>query len=139
MSYRTHQLRLLPRLAATYALHAAQQRLVADAHKSLTEGSTDQRRLEPEAAGLKALTSRHATDTIQEGRECAAEPATWANRFAELKADTDIFTTFEGDNTVLLQLVAKALPRRVPGQTFGDLDPRARAASSPARSGGTVL
>jgi acyl-CoA oxidase len=27
---------------------------------------------------------------------------------AALKADTDIFTTFEGDNTVLMQLVAKA-------------------------------
>ena len=24
------------------------------------------------------------------------------NRFAALKADTDIFTTFEGDNTVLM-------------------------------------
>jgi acyl-CoA oxidase len=31
------------------------------------------------------------------------------NRFAALKADTDVFTTFEGDNTVLLQLVAKGL------------------------------
>ena len=31
-----------------------------------------------------------------------------ANRFASLKADTDIFTTFEGDNTVLMQLVAKS-------------------------------
>ena len=31
------------------------------------------------------------------------------NRFAALKADSDIFTTFEGDNTVLLQLVAKGL------------------------------
>ena len=29
------------------------------------------------------------------------------NRFAALKADTDVFTTFEGDNHVLLQLVAK--------------------------------
>lgn len=31
------------------------------------------------------------------------------NRFAALKADTDVFTTFEGDNHVLLQLVAKGL------------------------------
>ena len=30
-------------------------------------------------------------------------------RFAALKADTDVFTTFEGDNSVLLQLVAKGL------------------------------
>ncbi|HEY9289345.1 MAG TPA: acyl-CoA dehydrogenase, partial [Candidatus Dormibacteraeota bacterium] len=31
------------------------------------------------------------------------------NRLTQLKADTDIFATFEGDNTVLLQLVAKGL------------------------------
>ena len=31
------------------------------------------------------------------------------NRLPHLKADTDVFTTFEGDNTVLLQLVAKGL------------------------------
>src|SRR5260370_5644078 len=33
----------------------------------------------------------------------------FVNRFAALNADTDIFTTFEGDNTVLMQLVAKNL------------------------------
>src|SRR6478672_1819923 len=33
----------------------------------------------------------------------------WENRLPMLKADTDVFTTFEGDNTVLLQLVAKGL------------------------------
>jgi acyl-CoA oxidase len=32
----------------------------------------------------------------------------WENRLGELKADTEIFTTFEGDNTVLMQLVAKS-------------------------------
>lgn len=31
------------------------------------------------------------------------------NRFAALKADTDVYATFEGDNTVLMQLVAKNL------------------------------
>ena len=32
-----------------------------------------------------------------------------ANLLPQLKADTDVFTTFEGDNTVLLQLVAKTI------------------------------
>ena len=31
------------------------------------------------------------------------------NRFDALRADTDVFTTFEGDNHILLQLVAKGL------------------------------
>src|SRR5215204_6391001 len=33
----------------------------------------------------------------------------WHARIGELRADTDIFTTFEGANTVSLQLVAKGL------------------------------
>ena len=43
------------------------------------------------------------------------------NRFAALKADTDVFTTFEGDNTVLLQLVAKGLLTDY-ASDFEDLD-----------------
>ncbi len=40
----------------------------------------------------------------------AAGTAIWSRRGCpQLKADTDVFTTFEGDNTVLLQLVAKGL------------------------------
>lgn len=62
------------------------------------------------AAGLKAYSTWHATDTIQACREaCGGQGYLAVNRLAALKADTDVFTTFEGDNTVLLQLVAKSL------------------------------
>lgn len=62
------------------------------------------------AAGTKALGTWHATRTIQECREaCGGAGYLSVNRFAALKADSDIFTTFEGDNHVLLQLVAKGL------------------------------
>jgi len=68
------------------------------------------RELETMAAGLKAVGTWHATATIQDCREaCGGQGYLRANRFAALKADTDVFTTFEGDNTVLLQLVAKNL------------------------------
>ena len=43
------------------------------------------------------------------------------NRFDALRADTDVFTTFEGDNTILLQLVAKGLLTDY-RDAFGDLD-----------------
>jgi acyl-CoA oxidase len=43
------------------------------------------------------------------------------NRFAALKADTDVFTTFEGDNHVLLQLVAKGLLTDYAGE-FEEMD-----------------
>ena len=93
------------------------------------EPSDQQRReLETYAAGLKAVASWHATDTIQACREaCGGAGYLRANRFAALKADTDVFTTFEGDNTVLLQLAAKNLLTGFKDQ-FGELDPLGVAA-----------
>jgi len=68
------------------------------------------RELESRAAGTKALGTWHGTRTIQECREaCGGAGYLAENRFAALKADSDVFTTFEGDNHVLLQLVAKGL------------------------------
>ena len=113
LDYRAHQRRLLPRLATTYAIHFAQRELVAELHKSLTSDDYDdhqQRQLEARAAGVKAASTWHATDTIQACREaCGGAGYLMVNRFAAMKADTDVFTTFEGDNTILLQLVAKGL------------------------------
>jgi acyl-CoA oxidase len=128
MDYRTHQRRLLIPLAHTYALHFAQDRLRCQLHDVFTdrEGKTtdiDRRKLETFAAALKATETWHATKTIQEAREaCGGAGYLRANRFAALKADTDVFTTFEGDNTVLLQLVAKSLLTEYKDQ-FGELDP----------------
>jgi acyl-CoA oxidase len=80
------------------------------------------RELESRAAGTKALATWHATRTIQECREaCGGAGYLSVNRFAALKADTDVFTTFEGDNTVLLQLVAKGLLTDY-SSDFEDLD-----------------
>ena len=113
MEYRTHQRRLLTRLARTYALHFSQQRLTEEFHRVFTSDDDEaraRRELESWAAGQKAAATWHATDTIQECREaCGGQGYLAENRFTELKADTDVFTTFEGDNTVLMQLVAKSL------------------------------
>jgi acyl-CoA oxidase len=80
------------------------------------------RELESRAAGTKALATWHATGTIQECREaCGGAGYLSVNRFDALKADTDVFTTFEGDNTVLLQLVAKGLLTDY-SSDFEDLD-----------------
>src|SRR5690606_20525924 len=60
--------------------------------------------------GVKAWGSWNAVETLQTCRECCGGQGYMAvNRFGALKADTDVFTTFEGDNTVLMQLVAKGL------------------------------
>ncbi|TCO30360.1 acyl-coenzyme A oxidase [Kribbella steppae] len=125
LDYRMHQRRLLPLLARTYALHFAQGELVDEFVRIFDDSSNehDRRALEAQAAGTKALGTWHATETIQTCREaCGGAGYLAENRLATLKADTDVFTTFEGDNTVLLQLVAKGLLTDY-RESFGKLDP----------------
>jgi acyl-CoA oxidase len=109
LDYPATQRRLMPLLANAYALDFAVKRLVRVRDQSLGRG-TDARPIESLAAGIKAFSTWTAIHTIQVCREsCGGEGYMFANRFAALKADADIFTTFEGDNTVLMQLVAKNL------------------------------
>jgi acyl-CoA oxidase len=128
LDYGLHQRRLLPLLAENYALHFAQEELALRTHEVFSvptgddEDESARRELESRAAGTKALGTWHATRTIQECREaCGGAGYLAVNRFAALKADTDVFTTFEGDNHVLLQLVAKGLLTDYASE-FEDLD-----------------
>src|SRR5213080_1279797 len=125
LDYLQHQRRLLPALATTYALHFAQEALVESLHKAADGDSaneSEQRQLETLAAGLKAVSTWHTTQTIQTCREaCGGAGYLSVNRLTELKADTDVFTTFEGDNTVLLQLVARGLLTNFRDE-FGSMD-----------------
>jgi acyl-CoA oxidase len=108
LDYRTHKRRLLPRLATTYALHFALDDLTSRFAAAGPEDDLD--RVEAEANALKAYATWHTTDTLQAAREaCGGQGYRADNRIAALKADTDVFTTFEGDNTVLLLQVAKGL------------------------------
>ena len=113
MDYLVHQQRLLPLIARSYALQFAQNELVGELHEIQSTEIPDpeaQRELESLAAGLKAANTQHATRAIQEAREaCGGAGYLAENRLIELRADTDVFTTFEGDNHVLMQLVAKQL------------------------------
>lgn len=107
MDYRTHKRRLIPRIAETYGLHFATRHL---RERYLNKSEEDSREVEALAAGLKAQASWRALDTIQESREaCGGEGYMTRNRIAQLRKDVDIYTTFEGDNTVLMMLVARGL------------------------------
>lgn len=129
LDYLAHQRKLLPGLARTYAMRFAQNELVEMLHDIQTTreagGDVDekrQRELESRAAGTKALSTWHATAAIQACREaCGGQGYLSENRLGALRADTDVFTTFEGDNTVLLQLVAKGLISGY-ADDFGHLD-----------------
>ncbi|MEN1783578.1 MAG: acyl-CoA dehydrogenase [Bacteroidota bacterium] len=107
IDYPTHQLRLIPKVASCYVYHFALERAMAD--YAAIKGD-DKRKIETQVAGLKAVITWFATAAIQEAREaCGGKGYLLENRIADLKNDSDIFTTFEGDNTVLLQLAAKGV------------------------------
>ena len=113
LDYQRHQRRLFTRLATTYATGFAHEQLLQkfdDVFSGAHDTDEDRQDLETLAAALKALSTWHALDTLQECREaCGGAGFLIENRFASLRADLDVYATFEGDNTVLLQLVAKRL------------------------------
>jgi acyl-CoA oxidase len=132
----------MPLLAKTYALHFAQDELRQKFHAVFSQDDPperERRELESLAAAMKATASWHATKTIQTCRECCGGAGYMSrNRFAALKADTDIFTTFEGDNVVLMMLAAKGLLTDYKDQ-FGDLDPREMVTFVAAQAVETVV
>jgi len=106
LNYRSHQRRLMPLLANAYALHFSLQYLT---DRFLHRKEEDMQEIEALAAGLKSFSTWNTTATLQECREaCGGKGYLSENRIDALKNDTEIYTTFEGDNTVLMQLVAKS-------------------------------
>lgn len=126
LDYQRHQRRLLPRLATTYAAGFAHEKLLRafdEVFSGVNDTEQSRQDLETLAAGLKALSTWHALDTLQEAREaCGGAGFLAENRLTQLRADLDVYATFEGDNTVLLQLVAKRLLTDV-GRRFKDAQP----------------
>lgn len=58
------------------------------------------------SAGLKAYITSYTAKALNTCREsCGGHGYAAVNRFGALRNDHDIFQTFEGDNTVLLQQV----------------------------------
>lgn len=105
LNYRMHQRRLLPHLAKTYAVHFALQYLT---NRFLNRTESEMQEIEALAAGMKSYSTWSTRDILQECREaCGGKGYLSENRIDALKNDTEIYTTFEGDNTVLMQLVAK--------------------------------
>jgi acyl-CoA oxidase len=138
MDYLTHQRRLLPAVCESYVLQAAHDHLTAS-YVEVLNGGEGQRDVEALAAGLKAVATWHMVGAVQNARECCGGKGYLTeNRFASLRDDSDIFTTFEGDNTVLMQLVAKTLLSDYAAQ-FEDLDALGLVRHLGSRQAGRML
>ena len=112
LDYQRHQRRLLPAarddlradLRARGFLVKFDEVFSGGRHRRRPPGPRDARRRAEAAVHLAR--AGHAAG----GREaCGGAGFLAENRFTGLRADLDVYATFEGDNNVLLQLVAKRL------------------------------
>src|SRR5690625_1688711 len=138
LDYQSHLHRLLPKLAATYAGAFAHEQLL-QAFDDVFSGRGDdpeaREDLETLAAALKPVSTWLALDTVQECREaCGGAGFIAENQLTGLHQDLDVYATFEGDNTVLLQLVAKRLLSDYTSELRTSIAPGS-AASSPSVPG----
>ncbi len=142
LDYQSHQRKLLPNIAKAYAYGFAMNELMDQLQRVTDAAGTDPaaaRELESRAAAMKATLTRWANDTIQVCREaCGGAGYLSENGITLVRQDADVFATFEGDNTVLLQLVAKSLLQGYK-QTWGDMDLRGTAQATARMVGETVL
>mmetsp|Transcript_20899 Transcript_20899/g.54588 ORF Transcript_20899/g.54588 Transcript_20899/m.54588 type:complete len:668 (+) Transcript_20899:353-2356(+) len=111
LDYQSQQQKLIPALATCYALHIAKGFLVdryTEMHDTRREDLVED--VHGLSAGLKAYASSFTAAALNVCREaCGGHGYAAVNRIGQLRSDHDIFQTFEGDNTVLLQQVCGTL------------------------------
>ncbi|KFK28196.1 hypothetical protein AALP_AA8G484800 [Arabis alpina] len=108
LDYQSQQHKLMPMLASTYAYHFATVYLV-EKYSEMKKTHDEQLVADVHAlsAGLKSYVTSYTAKSLSVCREaCGGHGYAAVNRFGSLRNDHDIFQTFEGDNTVLLQQVA---------------------------------
>ncbi|KAG2563238.1 hypothetical protein PVAP13_8KG311800 [Panicum virgatum] len=108
LDYQSHQHKLMPMLASSYAFHFATVQLV-DKYSEMKKTNDEDLIADVHvlSSGLKAYITSYTAKSISICREaCGGHGYAAVNRFGALRNDHDIFQTFEGDNTVLLQQVA---------------------------------
>ncbi|KAL5556350.1 hypothetical protein UlMin_038586 [Ulmus minor] len=124
LDYQSHQHKLMPMLASTYAFHFTTLDLVEKyAEMKRTHDEQLIGDVHALSAGLKAYVTSYTAKSLSVCREaCGGHGYAAVNRFGSLRNDHDIFQTFEGDNTVLLQQVAgdllKQYQEKFRGGTF---------------------
>jgi len=113
----------MPLLAQCLALHFTTFSVAHQLQEAREKGTAeDNRELQAIISGLKAYTTWATNNSLQHCRECCGGIGYISvNKICELRKDHDVFVTFEGDNTVLLQQVAKDLLAQYSKQFSGGI------------------
>lgn len=125
LDYQSQQQRLMPLLAASFAFHFARKYL-AERYTLLKKGNPSEAlvaEVHAMSSGLKAHITAFTASAISVCREaCGGHGYSALNRLGQLRNDHDIYQTFEGDNTVLMQQLAgellKGYARKFQGSAF---------------------
>ncbi|OMP10220.1 hypothetical protein COLO4_04707 [Corchorus olitorius] len=107
LDYPSHQRRLLPLVAKTYAMSFAANYLKMLFLKRTPESN---KTIHVVSSSFKAIFTWNNMQILQECREaCGGQGLKTENRIGHLKGEYDVQSTFEGDNNILMQQVSKAL------------------------------
>ena len=115
IEYVTQQRRLIPALATTYAMHLSlnackQLGMSGRSTSDPKEAQANAKRVHVLSSGLKAAATWHRVAILQNCRECCGGQGFLAiNKIGPMLNDMNVDVTFEGDNTVMMQQVAKPL------------------------------
>lgn len=111
MVYLTQQRRLLPALATAYAMHLSMNACKSIALQGASNNSPQiAKKVHVLSSGLKAAATWHRVRILQDCRECCGGMGFLAiNKIGPMLNDMNVDVTFEGDNTVMMQQVAKPL------------------------------
>eukprot|EP01130_Rhizamoeba_saxonica_P016042 TRINITY_DN7336_c0_g1_i1.p1 TRINITY_DN7336_c0_g1~~TRINITY_DN7336_c0_g1_i1.p1 ORF type:complete len:719 (+),score=148.75 TRINITY_DN7336_c0_g1_i1:30-2159(+) len=114
LNYQTHQYRLMPMLATSYALHVAAQEMSSQ-YEEFLEELNDQNLesigvVHSTSAGLKSLSTWWCNESLEIARQCLGGHgfSTYSGLPTVLQ-DWAVNCTWEGDNTVLAQQTARFL------------------------------
>ncbi|CAM0901567.1 unnamed protein product [Alopecurus aequalis] len=111
LDYQSHQHKLMPILASAYAFHFGAAYLVQEFSKmKKTNDDALVADVHVLTSGLKSYITSYTAKSISICREsCGGHGYATVNFLGNMRNDHDIFQTFEGDNTILLQQVARYL------------------------------
>nr|XP_048315647.1 acyl-coenzyme A oxidase-like protein [Myodes glareolus] len=112
IEHQMQTLRLMSHLATALALTFTSRHAAFILDENIFQGREliNSRSLQALMAGLKAYSTWETISCLQDCRECTGGMGyMMENQISGLKCDTDVFVTFEGDNVVMLQVVAREL------------------------------
>ena len=124
LDYKSHKVKLMPIIASAYAYEFTKRKVIKKYCRMHLEKVSDDELQEVHAlaAGVKAVITWDTQEYLQTLREmCGGHAYSAYNRLGAVRDDHDVFQTFEGDNTVLIQQLGGFLLKEFSRQFTGEM------------------